>query len=150
MCGLLFDKLHAIQDLRVLTPEQAQDFRQSSEFTKIKQIIAQYFLKYRRELGEFRELLRPLPALKEQLTKSITTLYRGVEDCESNNWKEEVIVLDYLVTLRQLVGIMFNNDLEGFHIKSKIETIVEGSPSRNISKDHLAAITHKLKAIKIL
>jgi hypothetical protein len=42
-----------------------------------------------------------------------------VEEC-----KEEVIVLDYLVTLRQLIGLLQGNDLEGFHIKSKIETIV--------------------------
>lgn len=59
-------------------------------------------------------------------------------------------MLDYLVTLRQLVGIMFNNDLEGFHIKSKIETIVEGTPSTNISQQHLTAIANKLRAIKIL
>jgi len=59
-------------------------------------------------------------------------------------------VLDYLVTLRQLIGLMFNNDMEGFHIKSKIETIVEGNPSKNISRDHLAAIAQKLRAIKII
>jgi hypothetical protein len=45
-----------------------------------------------------------------------------------------VIVLDYLVTLRQLIAILQNNDLEGFHIKSKIETIVEGAPSKTITE----------------
>ena len=95
-------------------------------------------------------MARPLPALKEQLTRSISELYQGVEGGEGDAWKEEVIVLDYLVTLRQLVGIMFNNDLEGFHIKSKIETIVEGTPSNNISQQHLTAIANKLRAIKIL
>ena len=136
--------------MRLLNSIQAQDFRQSAEFTKIKQIISQYFLKYRKDLGEYKEVARPLPALKEQLTRSISELYQGVEGGEGDAWKEEVIVLDYLVTLRQLVGIMFNNDLEGFHIKSKIETIVEGTPSTNISQQHLTAIANKLRAIKIL
>jgi hypothetical protein len=59
-------------------------------------------------------------------------------------------VLDYLVTLRQLVAILQNNDLEGFHNKSKIETIVEGSPSKTITEEHLNAIRSKLRAIKII
>lgn len=49
-------------------------------------------------------------------------------------WKDEVIALDYLVTLRQLIGIVQNNDLEGFHSKSKIEAIVEGAPSKVITE----------------
>ena len=87
ICGMLFDKLHAIQDLRLLSSTQAQDFRQSGEFTKIKQIISQYFLKYRKDLGEYREGGRPLPALKEQLTRSIAALYAGVEGGEGDAWK---------------------------------------------------------------
>lgn len=42
------------------------------------------------------------------------------------------------------------NDLEGFHNKSKIETIVEGAPSKTITQEHLSAIRAKLKAIKII
>ena len=48
--------------------------------------------------------------------------------------KDEVIVLDYLVTLRQLIALMQNNGLEGFHTKSKMEAIVEGAPSKNITE----------------
>lgn len=59
-------------------------------------------------------------------------------------------MLDYLVTLRQLIGILQNNDLEHFHLKSKIEAIVEGSPSKTITEEHLSAIRSKLKAIKII
>lgn len=59
-------------------------------------------------------------------------------------------MLDYLVTLRQLIGILQNNDIEGFHNKSKIEAIVEGSPSKTITEEHLNAIRSKLKAIKII
>jgi hypothetical protein len=66
------------------------------------------------------------------------------------SWKEEIVVLDYLVTLRQLIGLLLNNDLEGFHNKSKIETIVEGAPSKHITQQHLTAIRTKLKAMKVI
>ena len=72
----------------------------------------------------------------------------NVEDIEMV--KEEVIVLDYLVTLRQLVTLLQNNGLEGFHNKSKMEAIVDGAPSKNITREHVRAISAKLKAIKLL
>lgn len=64
--------------------------------------------------------------------------------------KEEVIVLDYLVTLRQLVTLLQNNTLDGFHSKSKMEAIVDGAPSKNITKEHVRAISAKLRAIKLI
>jgi hypothetical protein len=48
------------------------------------------------------------------------------------------------------VGLLQGNELEGFHHKSKIETIVEGAPSKIITHEHLNAIKAKLKAIKII
>lgn len=59
-------------------------------------------------------------------------------------------MLDYLVTLRQLVSLLQNGDIEGFHNKSKIEAIVEGAPSKNITQEHMNAIRSKLRAIKII
>jgi hypothetical protein len=39
-------------------------------------------------------------------------VYERVEDqLEIADFKDEVIVLDYLVTLRQLLGLIQNNDL---------------------------------------
>jgi hypothetical protein len=52
--------------------------------------------------------------------------------------------------MRQLIGLLQSNDLEGFHTKSKIETIVEGAPSKCITHEHLNAIRSKLKAIRII
>ena len=69
---------------------------------------------------------------------------------EVDEVKEEVIVLDYLVTLRQLISLLQNNGLEGFHSKSKMEAIVEGAPSKNITKEHIRAISAKLRMIKLL
>lgn len=68
-----------------------------------------------------RSVSKGLHGLKETLTKSIISIYDKVNDDEQVlQFQEEVIVLDYLVTLRQLLGLLQNNDLEGFHAKSKI------------------------------
>ena len=50
----------------------------------------------------------------------ILSLFEEVSEGDVTGWKEEVIVLDYLVTLRQLISLLQNNDIEGFHNKSKI------------------------------
>jgi hypothetical protein len=44
-----------------------------------------------------------------------------------------VIVLDYLITLRQLLLILEDEDIQNFHNKAKIEQIVEGAPSQTIT-----------------
>lgn len=61
-----------------------------------------------------------------------------------------MIILDYLITLRQLSSLLAKNDLEMFNNKSKIEAIVEGAPAKLITEDHMRAITAKLKAIKLI
>lgn len=48
-------------------------------------------------------------------------MHSSIENAfDASEVKEEIIVLDYLITLRQLIGILNTNDLEGFHQKSKI------------------------------
>jgi hypothetical protein len=90
--------------------------------------------KYSKDLNNINRQTKPLGQFKEQLAKNIVSIYQRVEGQEEiGRLKDEVIVLDYLVTLRQLVGLLQSNDMEGFHVKSKIETIVEGSPSKSIS-----------------
>ena len=63
---------------------------------------------------------------------------------------EEVILLDYLITTKQLLLIHSKKDIEYFHKKSKIEAIVEGKPAKNITYDHFEAIVHKLKVFKLI
>lgn len=40
--------------------------------------------------------------------------------------------------------------IDEFHRKSKIEDIVEGKPTNNITKEHIAAINTKIRAMKIM
>ena len=63
---------------------------------------------------------------------------------------EEIILLDYLITTKQLLLIDAKKDIEYFHRKSKIEAIVEGRPSKNITEDHFEAIVHKLRVFKLI
>lgn len=56
----------------------------------------------------------------------------------------EIIVLDYLVTTYQLLGLIKDKeDYARFARKSKIEEIVEGSPT-NITANHFQKILEKI------
>lgn len=63
---------------------------------------------------------------------------------------EKIILLDYLITLKQLLTIDSTKDLEYFHQKSQIEAIVEGRPARNITEEHVEAIVNKLRVFKMI
>lgn len=75
MCGMIFEKLGEVEDLRVVSGKVAEDFRESTDYTKINQIIQQYLSKYRKDLSNYAQSSHPLAAIKEQLTRSILALY---------------------------------------------------------------------------
>lgn len=78
-------------------------------------------------------------------------LYEKTRDYRSSEGKdEEVILLDYFITTKQLLLINAKNDIEYFHKKSKIEAIVEGRPAKTITEDHFEAIVHKLRVFKMI
>ncbi len=99
-------------NLRSVNSKYTQDYRNSSDYVKISQIVDQYQVKYSKDLSHLKPIAKSLSFLKEQLTKNILLVYERVEDQpEIGEFKDEVIVLDYLVTLRQLIGLLQNNDL---------------------------------------
>lgn len=160
MSTLIFEKLDYVKELEPLDSKTAREYKQSPDYEKISQIIAQYHLKYEKDLSNTsshtdtelvnncQQLERFQNELQSEIVKMYSFIKTNVEDIEMI--KEEVIVLDYLVTLRQLVTLLQNNGLEGFHNKSKMEAIVDGAPSKNITREHVRAISAKLKAIKLL
>jgi hypothetical protein len=77
-------------------------------------------------------------------------MYQEIKKEKIDMVQQKVIILDYLITLRQLSNLLGKNDIEMFHEKSKIEAIVEGAPVKVITEDHLKAISSKLKAIKLI
>lgn len=63
--------------------------------------------------------------------------------------REELVLLDYLVTTYQLVELSALKDIAEFHRKSKIEAIVEGNPTR-ITASHLKAVREKLMKLQLI
>lgn len=59
-------------------------------------------------------------------------------------------MLDYLITSKQLLHILNSSNLSEFHAKSKIEAIVNGKPTKNITNDHIRAIKEKLRTMKLI
>jgi hypothetical protein len=53
LTGIIFEKLSEVERLDTLSPKIASDFRDSSDYTKINQIIQQYLAKYRKDLSCF-------------------------------------------------------------------------------------------------
>lgn len=64
--------------------------------------------------------------------------------------KEEIIILDQLITLKQLQKLDEKYGWEVFEQKSKIESIIDGEPLQYIQKKHILAISSKLQTLKIL
>jgi tRNA uridine 5-carbamoylmethylation protein Kti12 len=90
----------------------SSDYKLSNDFNKIIQIIDQYRAKYSRDLSSTTKSCKYLNSIKDELTRNIVSFYEKVNQQDDvSEWKEEVIVLDYLVTLRQLVGLLQNYDL---------------------------------------
>lgn len=121
MRGLIFEKLEEVKCLKSVNSRHATDYKNTPDYHKIAQIIEQYVAKYSKDFANVKKVSQPLTAFKDELTHTIVDMYERVQAQEaSSHWKDEVIVLDYLVTLRQLVGLLQANDMEGFHCKSKI------------------------------
>jgi len=112
MTGLIFEKLEETESMKQVSAKYIVDYKTTSDFNKIVQIIDQYRLKYNKDLHKFTKNAKSLNAVKEELTRIVVYFYERVNrQDEIGEWKEEVIVLDYLVTLRQLIGLLQNNDL---------------------------------------
>lgn len=112
MTGFIFEKLDEVTNLKYVNSKYCQDYRNSSDYVKISQIVDQYQAKYSKDLAHLRPVAKSLSYFKEQLTQNILLVYERVEDQpDIGEFKDEVIVLDYLVTLRQLIGLLQNNDL---------------------------------------
>jgi hypothetical protein len=64
--------------------------------------------------------------------------------------KEEIMILDQLITLRQLHKLDEKYGWETFENRSRIESIVEGEPLEYIQKKHILAIRSKLVSLRII
>lgn len=150
MCGLVFSKLGEVQNLKLLESMKASEYKKSSDFQKICQIVDQYHKKYEKEIGSDSLKWKGFDSFQSDLASQIKTMFSEVKETELESNKEKVIILDYLITLKQLAGLLAKDDIELFHSKSKIEAIVEGAPAKVITGEHVRAISAKMRAIKLI
>ena len=59
-----------------------------------------------------------------------------------------MIIVDYLITFRQLLDLQEKCSISEFHTSSEIEKIVEGNPIKCIKKEHVKGIIAKFKRIE--
>ena len=150
MSGLIFQKLNQVQRLANLEEPKAGEYRKTSDYQKICQIVEQYQKKYEKEIG-LDGNWEGYTDFQTELAEEIKQMFEDVKDATNlEERKEKVIILDYLITLRQLASLLSKDNLELFHNKSKIEAIVEGAPAKVITNEHVRAISAKMRAIKLI
>ena len=93
------------------------------DFQKICQIVDQYQKKYEKEISSSGKW-SGYEGFQNELAEQIKNMFHDVKENDIEASKEKVIILDYLITLRQLLGLLAKEDVELFHNKSKIEAIV--------------------------
>jgi hypothetical protein len=65
-------------NLKSVNSKYSQDYRNSSDYLKISQIIDQYQAKYSKDLAYLRSVSNTLAFFKEQLTQNILLMYERV------------------------------------------------------------------------
>lgn len=80
MTGFIFQKLDDVVHLKSVNRKYSQDYRNSSDYVKISQIIDQYQAKYSKDLAHLRPVSKNLNFFKEQLTQNILLMYERVKD----------------------------------------------------------------------
>lgn len=151
MGGLLFQRLTDIEQLSFFSKIEKKQYQDTTDYAKIVQIVGQYQTKYKKDLNKiYHDSVLNNEKLKSSLNQQIVFLHSLIDGCDGSEVKEEVIALDYLITLRQLLILLEENNIQNFHNRAKMQQIVDGSPSQNITSEHISAITQKLKTLKML
>lgn len=119
MCGLVFGKLSDIIELNYLNSSSI-DYKKSSDYKKLCQIVHQYQEKYEKELGSIEAHWKGFDIFETELSTEIKKIFQDVKALDLEQCQQKVIILDYLITLRQLCNLLSKNDIEVFHAKSKI------------------------------
>lgn len=89
-------------------------------------MVNQYLIKYEKiiNIGDLIPYEQASAEIDGELATEIMRLYADVIVGNPASREDKIIILDYLITLKQLLTIDSNKDLEYFHQKSQIEAIV--------------------------
>jgi hypothetical protein len=149
MWGLIFYIFNEVADLRLLK-FRADEFRASAEYRQVIHVVSQYEQSYCKELNGVCPEWPGFVEFDRELTAEIKKLFENTKNSKLELVTQKVIILDYLVSLKQLSKLLGKNGVTAFHEKSKIEVIVEGRPAKVITEEHLKVIVGKLKATKLI
>ena len=108
MSQVIFKKLNELKNLTLLESEVATEFRRFPEFGKFYKICDQYEQKYQKSLPASNLFIQYTASSIDQLLQTeIRTLYSYIIEYQSNpeQVRDEVILLDYLITLKQLMSL---------------------------------------------
>lgn len=78
MCGLVFQRLEDIEELRCVNSGFA-DYKKSNDYKKLCQIVSQYQEKYRKELGPIETIWKGFDKFEIELSKEIKKLFDDVK-----------------------------------------------------------------------
>ena len=119
-------------------------YKESSDYTKLMKISNEYYERYFNELKSYwttedsdegcnRFSSVETTKLISTMTSYIEDIVNGMEDTQAEVQKlsKDIIIVDYLMTCKQLLEMFENGQEDYFNFakKSRIEDIVEGSTS---------------------
>jgi len=64
MTGFIFEKLEEVADLKSVNSKYTQDYRNSSDYAKISQIVDQYLVKYSKDLTHLKPVAKSISFFK--------------------------------------------------------------------------------------
>lgn len=157
LSGLIHNKVTEILSLEHCNCYQIDNYREyrdTGDFRKIMNITRQYEEKYKELLDRYggRGLREDYVTASQETVLAAKSLYGRLEFIQQDQFpemREELILLDYLLTTYQLIELASLKDLTEFHRKSKIEAIVEGNPTR-VGFGHLKAVREKMAKLQLI
>lgn len=145
------ENLLAFSHNNYINASNYEEYKQSSDFQKLLRIAKEYKDRYSNELKSYWESSKcafatePTLKLVAHLQKLLEI--RSVQEDAIKKYEREIIIIDYLITSKQLIDILKNGEnFEKFAKKSRIEEIVEGKTA-DISRDLLDKIMKRAKEI---
>lgn len=151
LTGVIFHKLQVLCSCEASNPfavEKFREYRNTTDFKKFLAVASQYEAKYKEELHIYTraDWKENYDNILEEIRMCIEGVYmtlQGIDPDDAPSCKDEIILVDYLITTYQLIQLVARGDIKEFSKKSKIETIVEGQPAA-INYSHLKAVEEKL------
>jgi serine/threonine-protein kinase ULK2 len=128
-----------------------EEYKQTADYQKLMKIAKEYKERYQTEMKPYWNSCKCCFATDSTLAlvSTLRELLRNRETTEqfTATYEQEIVILDYLMTAKQLIDIFQNGEnYERFARKSRIEEIVEGRTAE-ISRELYVKIVNRSKEV---